>query len=103
MRRLFLLLALAVTVAACQGVTQEAAFKPVAYTCASAAFALETAADLRAKMSAQTQATITRAAGVLNPVCSQPTPPTLTSTALAALSSALGEITAAVATAQAAP
>lgn len=93
---MFLPILMSVIIFGCAGMTpvpEGAAFKPVAYTCASAAFALETATTLRAKMSAETQAAITRAAGILNPVCSQENPPTVSSVTAAAMATALKEIT----------
>jgi len=99
MKLRILIAAVSFALAGCM-TAQTAAFKPVAYTCASGAFLLETANDLRAKMSDQTKVIVTRAASVLNPICSQQSAPTVTSTAQAALSSALAELTGAVEGAQ---
>lgn len=93
--RYMMLCLVAVALTACQTPSQLEVTRNTAYICASAAAALNVANDNRARISAANQARITRAVNVINPICSQQTPPTLDSTAHAALSSALAELTAA--------
>lgn len=70
----------------------------IEYTCASAAAALRVLVAVNAELSVTARQQVTRAAAVLNPVCSQPSVPTLGSSAQAALGAALVQLNGAVAT-----
>lgn len=90
-----LTLACALALAACMNSTQGTTTQAVEYTCASATAALKTVILLNDKLSAPTRANVSRAVQVVDPVCSQETVPTLNSTAFAALSGAMTQLTAA--------
>lgn len=96
-----LILALALmALAACQTMADTGAFSAVAYTCASATAALKTAIVFNDRLSPATRGKITSAVMVIDPVCSQAEPPTLTGTALAALQGAAATLTSAAVEAQ---
>lgn len=89
-----LALALALALASCATPSQDSnAMVGVEYTCAAATAALKTAITFNDKLSPSQRATVTQATIVVNPVCSQPTVPTLSTTAQAALTGALSQLT----------
>jgi len=97
----YFVLTLGLALAACQ--TQGAdsgAFTATAYACASATASLKTAILFNAKLTPATRARVTQAVAVVDPICSQENPPTLTSSGLAALQGALASLTSAAAEAQ---
>jgi len=63
------------------------------YVCASATAALKTAIAFNAKLTPAQRSDVTKATLVIDPVCSQPTVPTISSTTQAALSGALATLT----------
>lgn len=71
----------------------------VEYTCAASTAALKTIIVFNDKLTAQNRADVTKAVAIINPICAQDNPPTLTSTASAALAGALTQITSVAATA----
>lgn len=89
---------------ACAGIPVQNAntvtFATVSYTCASATAALKTSIVLNAKLTPANRAAVTQAGQVLNPICSQDPVPTVSTVAYAALTVALGQLTAAAAQAQ---
>lgn len=94
MKYLFLALALA----GCNTTAADnTTFTATAYACASATASLKTAILFNDKLSPGTRNTVTQAVKVIDPVCSQESPPTLTGTALVALQSAMTNLTSAAA------
>jgi len=63
------------------------------YVCAASTAALKTAITFNAKLTPAQRADVTKATLVIDPVCSQPMVPTLSSTAQAALTGALTTLT----------
>ncbi len=94
-----LVLVFGLALAACQ-TANSGAFTATAYACASATASLKTAILFNGKLSPGTRAQVTQAVAVIDPVCSQENPPTLTSTGLAALQGAMAQLTSAAAEAQ---
>lgn len=97
-----LLLALALPLAACEGVSEETTLRPAEYVCAAATGLLNTASDLddAGKLSDSAKASVTQAVAVLNPTCASDAPPTLSNAARVAMEQALSTLTATVASAQ---
>lgn len=81
--------------ASCQPSPNQA-LKSVEYMCVSATALLSAASALNDKLDAEDRGHVTHAVSVISPICSQQAVPTLTSTAEAAMQSALAELTAAV-------
>lgn len=75
----------------CAG-ANDTTLKSVEYACASATVALKATNVLVPATNTDAQTKITHAVHVLNPICSQDKPPTLDSTAHAALTAALAEL-----------
>lgn len=75
----------------------SATFSAVAYTCSSATAALKTAIKFNAMLTPANRANVTKAATILNPICSQDPVPTVSTTAKAALDIALAQLTTAAA------
>ncbi len=90
MKHLTLILALAIS--GCMA-SQPTAIQTTEYVCAASTAALKTAITFNAKLTPAQRADVTKATLVINPVCSQPTVPTLSSTAQAALAGALTTLT----------
>ena len=93
-----LALAGALALAGCMGSgTGTSASGPQAteYACAAGTAALKTVTALNAKLTAANRVAVSRAVAVMTPVCSQQTVPTLDSTAQAALTAAVAQLTAA--------
>ena len=91
MKKVFVSLAGLILLAAC---ATSQVVQNTAYACASATAALKVAIANDAKLTAAQRGQINRAVLVIDPVCSQPTTPTLDSTAQAALAGALSQLTA---------
>lgn len=93
MKSLAILLVFAI--AGCAGTPSQdsAARQATEFTCAGATAALKTAIQFNAKLSPAQRAQVTTATKVLDPVCSQPTMPSLSSTESIALKNALGTLT----------
>lgn len=93
MKSLAILFVFAIT--ACAGTPSQdsTARQATEFTCAGATAALKTAVQFNAKLSPAQRAQVTTATKVLDPVCSQPTVPSLSSTESIALKNALGTLT----------
>lgn len=91
MKRLIGMFALLV-LTACAGMDNQVTTS-VEYGCASATAALKTAIVFNDKLTPALRAQITHGTNIINPICSQPTVPTLDTTARAAFDVALKELT----------
>lgn len=85
--------------AGCQTANDDV-LRGVEYTCAASTALLNTATVLNTRLSNNARASISHAVSVINPVCAMESVPTLDSTAQAALTAALTELTVAVQGAQ---
>lgn len=94
----FIILIAACSIGACAALRDDT--RSVEYTCAAATELLNTATTLKAKLSPEQQATVTRAVNVLNPICSAPNAPSADKALIAASALALVELTKAVEAAQ---
>lgn len=94
MRNLFGLFMCAVALTACMTATsQNTALQATEYSCASATAALKTVIALNDKLSAAQRANVSKAVAVIDPICGQKSVPTLDTTAQAALTGALTQLT----------
>lgn len=102
MHKYLMLIAFALPLAGCEGLTEESTLRPVEYTCATATELLKSADTLRGQMKLSPGAivAIDEAVSVLNPTCSSPNPPTLSNASATAMSTALTKLTDAVRAAQ---
>lgn len=91
-----LVILLVFVVAACAGTPSQdsTARQATEFTCAGATAALKTAIQYNAKLSPAQRVEVTSATKVLDPICSQPTVPTVSSTQSVLLSNALTTLTA---------
>lgn len=94
MKNLLLSFACALALAGCMSTTgMNTALQATEYSCASATAALKTVIALNDKLSAVQRANVSKAVAVVDPICSQKTVPTLDTTAQAALTGALTQLT----------
>lgn len=90
-----LIVLLVFVIAGCAGTPSQdsTARQATEFTCAGATAALKTAIQFNAKLSPAQRTSVTAATKVLDPVCSQLTVPSLSSTESIALRNALGTLT----------
>lgn len=91
MKHVFASLACALLLTACMS-SQNTTVQTVEYGCASASAALKIVNANFARLNAATIAAVSQAKAVTDPICLQPTVPTLTTTAQAAFTGAVATL-----------